>query len=207
MIGSYIKRNIKLAIAKKKWRKINKHNFTRIDSLFDFSLVSIGKGTYGTIKVLSTGNKSKVEIGSYCSISDDVTFIINNDHPTDLISTFPFRKKIFNYDSESISKGNITIGDDVWIGYGCTILSGVKIGQGAVLGSGSVVTKDVPPYAIVGGVPAKVLKYRFNEEQIEKLNKIDFSSIDYDFISKHIDDLYVPVNKISDFSWLPQKTI
>lgn len=78
------------------------------------------------------------------------------------------------------------IKDDVWIGAQATIMSGVTIGQGAVIGAKALVTKDVPPYAIVGGVPAKVIKYRFEKEIIDELLKIDFSKLDYKVIKEHI---------------------
>lgn len=78
------------------------------------------------------------------------------------------------------------IKDDVWIGAQATIMSGVTIGQGAVIGAKALVTKDVPPYAIVGGVPAKVIKYRFEKEIIDELLKIDFSKFDYKVIKEHI---------------------
>ena len=84
---------------------------------------------------------------------------------------------------------NIVIDDDVWIGYGATIMSGVHIGQGAVVAAGAVVTKNVPPYAIVGGVPAKLIKYRFSSNMIEELLKIDYSKLPEEMIKGHIDEL------------------
>ena len=78
---------------------------------------------------------------------------------------------------EALTKGKIIVKDDVWIGMSVLILSGITIGQGAVIAAGSVVTKDVPPYAIVGGNPAKILKYRFSSEIIEKVKNVDLSKI------------------------------
>ena len=106
---------------------------------------------------------------------------------------------------EAISKGDIIVGDDVWIGYGATILSGVYIGQGAVIAVGAVVSKDVPAYAIVGGIPAKVIKYRFSESVCKTLEKIDYSKIDEEFVKKHIDELYEEIDENTDLSWLPMK--
>ena len=105
----------------------------------------------------------------------------------------------------SRSKGAIIVDDDVWIGYGATIMSGVHIGQGAVVAAGAVVTKDVPPYAIVGGVPAKVIKYRIEPEMIEELLKIDYGKLTKEDIAKHIDDLYTELNDPSQLDWMPKK--
>lgn len=175
---------------KKQWRKRNCHNTTIAATLFDFDSVIVGKNTYGALYVLNYGEKEKLQIGSYCSIGPDVMFILNADHPTKNLSTFPFRVKCLNQYREGTSKGDIIVEDDVWIGYRSTIMSGVHIGQGAIIAAGSVVTKDVEPYAIVGGVPAKVIKYRFSDEIIEKLLKIDFSLLDYELVKKNIDYLY-----------------
>jgi len=99
--------------------------------------------------------------GKYCSIGKNCTFVFAG-HSMDTITTYPGPK-------ECLSKGDIIIGNDVWIGTDVTILAGVKIHDGAVVGARSVVTKDVPPYAVVGGNPAKIIKYRFTEEQRAKL--------------------------------------
>ena len=146
------------------WRKKNKNNFTNIRNIFPLDHVNVGKGTYGGIKVIDYGSESRLKIGNYCSIADEVTFILSGEHPSNRISTFPFQVYYFNEDEKiADSNGDIVIEDDVWIGYKATILSGVTIGQGAIIASGAVVTKDVEAYSIVGGVPAKCLKYRFPE--------------------------------------------
>ena len=112
---------------------------------------------------------------------------------------------------EGVSKGDIHLDDDVWIGYGATILSGVHIGQGAVIAAGAVVTRDVPPYAVAGGVPAKVIEYRFNEEIISFLLTLDYSKLDSKLITEHLDDLYVSIDELSlsdlemKFKWFPKK--
>ena len=106
---------------------------------------------------------------------------------------------------EAISKGNIIVDDDVWIGYGVTIMSGIHIGQGAVIAAGAVVTRNVPPYAIVGGVPAKVIKYRFEPEIIEELLKIDYSKLTDEIIKEHIDELYTELKDIKQLEWIPKK--
>lgn len=205
MILGYIKRQFKLAEAKKRWRNKNLHNQTRINSIFDQSAVYVGNYTYGTINLVSSNNTSRVKIGHFCSISDNVKFIINNDHPTNHISTYPFKARILHDKPEAISKGDIIVHDDVWIGINSTIMSGVEIGQGAIIAAGSVVTKDVPPYAIVGGVPAKVIKYRFEQEIIDKLIQIDYSQIDENFVSENLEILYQSVNKSIEIERFPLK--
>ena len=115
------------------------------------------------------------EIGQFCSISDEVV-IGGAEHPMDWVSTSPVfqnvkhsgpKRKFSEFDFEGIKR--TIIGNDVWIGRRAIIKAGVTVGDGAVIGSGSVVTKDVPAYAIVGGVPSKILKYRFDEETIKEL--------------------------------------
>lgn len=110
-----------------------------------------------------------------------------------------------NEKQEGVSKGNIIVDDDVWIGFRSTILSGVHIGQGAIVAAGSVVTKDVPPYAIVGGVPAKVLKYRFSHELIAELLKVDYGKLTEAMIREHIDDLYSKLKQNEQLKWMPQR--
>ena len=115
------------------------------------------------------------EIGQFCSISDEVV-IGGAEHPISWVSTSPVfqnvkhsgpKRKFSEYDFEGIKR--TVIGNDVWIGRRAIIKAGVTVGDGAVIGSGSVVTKDVPPYAIVGGVPANIIRYRFDEETIKEL--------------------------------------
>lgn len=125
---------------------------------------------------MSFNKESKLKIGNFCSIAPEVAFILSADHYINQFSTYPFKSKVFDQGDEGVSKGDIIIEDDVWIGFRSTILSGVTIGQGAIVGAGSVVTKSVPPYAIVGGVPAKVISYRFETEIREEMKKLTFRS-------------------------------
>jgi acetyltransferase-like isoleucine patch superfamily enzyme len=136
---------------------------------------NIGDYTYGKPRVASRGEGTTLTIGKYCSISTQVRIFLGSEHRMDWVSTYPFL--IFLEDAKNIhvhpaTKGDVIIGNDVWIGYGVTILSGVTIGDGAVIGACSVVTKDVPPYAIAGGNPARIVRYRFDEETIKKLLEI-----------------------------------
>ena len=204
-VFSSVKRKIRCLIFKRQWRKANAHNGTYVKSPFDMSLVRVGQKTYGCIDVHLANETGRLEIGSYCSIAEEVRFLVSADHPLDHISTFPFRVHCLQHAKEGICKGDIIVEDDVWIGYRSTILSGVRIGQGAVVAAGSVVTKDVPPYAIVGGVPAKVLRYRFPEELRNVLLQVDFNCLDEEMIRHHEEELYAALNDISQLKWLPQK--
>ena len=200
-----IMRSIKRNNRKRAWRKRNGFNGTSAMNRFKFENVSVGIYTYGALNVLDFCDSHKLIIGNYVSIAQNVTFLLNGEHYVDHISSFPFKVKVMGEQAEAFGKGDIIVDDDVWIGYGALIMSGVHIGQGAVVAAGAVVTKDVPPYAIVGGVPAKVIKYRFSPEIIEKLMKIDYSKLDKETVEKNIDKLYEPVTEDTDLSWLPQK--
>ncbi len=114
-----------------------------------------------------------ITIGKFCSLARYVS-IQESNHKTARLSTYHFSSNIFNHrvDSDLASKGSIVICNDVWIGAHVNVLSGVTIGNGAVIGAGSVVTTNVPPYAIVGGNPARVLKYRFSPEIIEQVENL-----------------------------------
>lgn len=193
-----LKNRIKIFCIKRKFRKNNKHNKVYLDlkSLYKFDLnkIRIGKNTYGTINVKMFGNPNeRLEIGNYCSIASNVIFVLGGNHNYQYLSTYPFKNKLLNDFSviEADTKGKIIIEDDVWIGINSLILSGVKIGQGAVIAAGSVVTKDIPPYAIVGGNPAHIIKYRFGENTINKLLNIDFDKIECNDI---INELYIKIN-------------
>ena len=137
--------------------------------------VSIGDYSYcsnGTI--LFKGTK----IGKYCSIGYN-TQIGPPEHPVDYISTSPhiyrnnMLKELCPWPTDDTISPCI-IGNDVWIGSNCTLIQGVKVSDGAIVAAGAVVTKDVPPYTVVGGVPAKVIKKRFDDETIEKLQTFEF---------------------------------
>jgi len=180
---------------RKKWRKLNSHNYSHLVNDTDFNIVSVGNFSYGHIYVFSAKSLNKLKIGHFCSIANGVKFILNSDHPTNYISTYPFKTKILNSGLDAISKGDIIVDDDVWIGENSLILSGVHIGQGAIVAAGAVVTKDVPPYAIVGGVPAKVIKFRFEENIINKLLKIDYSKLTDEIVRNNQELFYKEVSE------------
>lgn len=124
--------------------------------------------------------KGKIKIGSYTSIAPNVT-ITEFNHDINRPSTYAFGYNIFHeeFKNDVTSKGNITIGEDVWIGSNVCILSGVNIGRGAVIAAGAVVNKDVEPYSIVGGVPARLIKMRFSQEKINKLESMEWWKWDH----------------------------
>ncbi len=149
--------------------------YTINQDLIKKNLLEVGEYTYqwqGLQIDVYSGSEAKVTIGKFCSFSKNIRIITGGIHPTDWISTYPLHA-LTGLPGEMkgmpSTNGEIVIGNDVWIGTGVTILSGVKIGNGAVIAAGAVVTKNIPDYAIAGGVPAKVIRYRFTEEQIEKL--------------------------------------
>lgn len=121
---------------------------------------------------------SNFKIGRYCSIAKDVKFLLGGYHPIDCISTYPFFKDIQGSHCNNIKRDDLIIGNDVYIGIGSRILSGITIGDGAVIGAYSVVTKDVEPYTVVGGNPAKFIKKRFSDDVIKEL--IDIKWWNYD---------------------------
>lgn len=138
-----------------------------------------GPELFETDNVLYNYNHSKVKlvIGKFCAIAANVHFIMTGDHKLDAISTYPF--PIFQHGWESAFnvhdlpvKGDIIIGNDVWLGYDSLIKNGVTIGNGAIIAARAVVVKDVPAYSIVAGNPAKVVKMRFDQTTIERLQNI-----------------------------------
>lgn len=190
---------------RRKWRKINRHNGTVPMNRFSLDLVQVGEKSYGELNIVTFNNNTRVKIGSYCSIAQNVIFLLDVEHNIKTISTYPFKAKCLNNGNEAFSKGDIIVEDDVWLGYGVTIMSGVHIGQGAVIAAGAVVTKDVPPYAIVGGVPAKLIKYRYEPKLITKLLKVDYSKLTDEMVKNHIDELYDDLKNEEQLEWMPQK--
>ncbi len=165
---------LKFKLFQRKYRKINKNNHTSIMNFCDLSKVCVGTKSYGAINVTDySPSDTKLYIGSYCSIAPNVRFLLGGEHQIKSISTYPFKVKSFGDAKEANSKGDIVVKDDVWLGDGAIICSGVTIGQGAIVAAGAVVTKNVEPYAIVGGNPARFIKWRFNDDLRKRLCEID----------------------------------
>lgn len=167
--------------------------------------MSIGKHTYKieNLQIYYYDSGAKLYIGNFCSIASDIKIFLGGNHRHDWVTTYPFGHihpdifNNFNGEGHPTTKGDIIIGNDVWIGQNTTIMSGVKIGDGAVIANNSHIVKDVEPYSIVGGNPAKLIKYRFTLEQIDKLLGIKWWDWEDEKINK-----FTPLlcnNNIDDF--------
>lgn len=172
-LKKFIGSQIGLKEFQREWRERNSHNYTKAGRIFPIEKVKVGNYSYGTLNVVSYDNMDEnLLIGSYCSIAGESVFLLSGEHDYHRFSTFPFSRTILNREPESITKGPIILEDDVWIGYRCIIMSGVRIGRGAVIGAGSVVRNDIPPYAVFVG--NRVIKYRFSNDIIEKILSYPF---------------------------------
>jgi len=142
-------------------------------------LFNSSKGTYfdRSINIISWSDDYKINVGKYCSIGRECNFFLHANHRPDWVTTSsmllgPVSKEIEDMHfrlGHPTCKGDINIGNDVWVGAKATIMSGVTINSGAVIAAGAVIAKDVPPYAIVAGNPGKIIKHRFKEDQIGEL--------------------------------------
>jgi acetyltransferase-like isoleucine patch superfamily enzyme len=154
--------------------------------------MSFGKYSYHlhNVNIHYADSGAKLYIGNFCSIATNLNVWLGGNHRYDWVTTFPFghiHQNVFNNfngTGHPSTKGDVIVGNDVWIGSNVTIMSGVTIGDGAVIANNSHVVTNIEPYSLVGGNPAKFIKYRFTPEQIEKLLKIKWWFWDDDKINK-----------------------
>lgn len=190
LLNSFLGENINIA-NNSLVQDSNLEGGNKVGSYTSISHSRIGKYSYiGDYSYLNF-----VSIGKFCSIASELR-VGGGMHPINFISTSPFfyyRNPFFlisnpfsQENAFSQAFKNTTVGNDVWIGDRVILLGGVKVGDGAIVGAGAVVTKDVPPYAVVGGVPAKVLRYRFSSEIIEKLIDLKWWDKDESWLQEHI---------------------
>lgn len=148
--------------------------------------ITWGDHSYGTPTLYTFDDDgTRLQVGRYCSIAKEVSILLGGNHPTDRGTTFPFRI-MWNLggapDGFPSSKGDITIGNDVWLGFRTTVVSGVTIGDGCIVAAGSIVTKDLPPYSICGGIPARPIRSRFAPEVVDELLALQWWSLPDDVV-------------------------
>lgn len=183
-------------------------------NLKDASWVEIGKNSYDNGAVVwRWSTHSKLKIGNYCSIAANVNFICDSGYHTESeVTAFPLFHEILSKEDEVVigakkykvrnikeelipSKSDILVGNDVWIGHGVTILPGTFIGNGVSVLAGAVVSGHVPDYAVVGGVPAKVVKTKHEQSIIDKLNHISWWNWSDDMVKERVNDFYLPIEQ------------
>jgi acetyltransferase-like isoleucine patch superfamily enzyme len=166
-----------------------------------------GRGTYSSnLKIYSWNEGAKFFIGSYCSIADGVQIYLGGEHNVNWVTTYPFnvfRKAGKHITGHPKTKGDVKIGNDVWIGKEAMILSGVTIGDGAVIAARSIVSKDIEPYAIAGGNPVREIRKRFDDKIIEELLKIRWWEWDIQRIDRALslllnNDIYKFINAVNN---------
>jgi acetyltransferase-like isoleucine patch superfamily enzyme len=161
------------------------------------SVISVGRFSYGEqkIRIRQAGEGAFLAIGSFCSIATDVTIFLGGEHHTEWITTFPFghiyTDKLGGIDitGHPRTNGSVCIGHDVWVGSGATIMSGVNIGSGSVIAANAHVVRDVDPYSIVGGNPARLIRSRFSEGVVRLLLILSWWDLDLESIRAITADL------------------
>ena len=196
MISADLKRSLEISLlGQESLVKIHSDLRYYIDKPCRIRITSRGDNDPGNTRVYTEEhhlNEYKVVIGQYVSIADDSKLFLGGSHNYNNVTTYLPVVRGNDYDASKYlkSNGNITIGNDVWIGMSCIIMSGVTIGDGAVIAAGSLVTKDVEPYAIVGGCPAKLIKKRFDDETINQLLEIKWWDLPDQVILQYHDLLF-----------------
>jgi len=188
-------------------KKTEDKNYNGLSYSKNNSLITIDKYTYGhsNLNIIEFGNGTNLKVGKFCSISQGVKIFLDyGGHDPDLMSVYPFQhlyndkfdgKKSIkeNEDTRTLggakNKGDVIIGNDVWIGLDALIMNGVKVGDGSIIGANSVVTKDVKPYELVAGNPAKHIRLRFEDEIIKLLSLLQWWNLEENIIKLIIDNL------------------
>jgi acetyltransferase-like isoleucine patch superfamily enzyme len=160
--------------------------------------LSLGKGS--TIGQNCNIN-GDISIGKFCQLGAYIG-IYSTNHPTNYITSFTSKDFLDGVLIANTQRGKVIIGNDVWVGHGAIILKDVTIGDGAIVSAGAVVTKDVLPYAIVGGVPAKILKFRFDDDVIKKLLEIKWWEKDNNWLKNNISIFQRPIESVADLNLL-----
>lgn len=173
-IRSRVKQTIRNALVRAALASLAHLEAIRDDEALSEARVTFGPHSYGRPRVMCyKGDEGTVAIGSFCSLADDIVMVVGGNHVLEWPSTYPFRARLSlpgaYADGHPQTKGNITVGNDVWIGRAACLMSGVHVGHGAVVGASAVITKDVRPYAVVAGNPAQELRRRFNDDQVQAL--------------------------------------
>ncbi|GLR67604.1 acetyltransferase [Acidocella aquatica] len=140
-----------------------------------FPQYKIGRASYGNPSVEFREGGGNLSIGNFCSLASNVRILLGGEHRLDLATSYPFNiacESAWKFSGHPRTKGDVTLGHDVWIGMNAMIMSGVTIGNGAAVGAGAVVTRDIPPYAIAAGNPAQTIRFGFDNETISRLQKI-----------------------------------
>jgi acetyltransferase-like isoleucine patch superfamily enzyme len=180
--------------------KKKKDKYQKLHSLQEkFPQYDIGIGSYGDLRVYDWGNAT-LKMGKYCSIAGGVKIFLGGAHHTEWVTTYPFNA-LWDagkfVDGKTLTKGDVVIGNDVWIATDAVVMSGVTVADGAVIGARAVVTKDVGPYEVVVGNPAKAVKKRFDDDTISRLLEISWWDWQVQRIEKALPLLMQ--NNIADF--------
>ncbi|RPI15805.1 MAG: antibiotic acetyltransferase [Lysobacterales bacterium] len=166
-----------------------------MDTCPDYARHVIGRYSYGRPKLEFQSSGARLTVGQFCSFADEVRIFLGGEHRTDWVTTYPFPVMIpeaRDFSGHPATRGDVVVGSDVWVGHGACILSGIRIGDGAVIGAQAVVSRSVEPYAVVAGNPARQVRLRFSERQVAALLRIRWWDWPYDRIVAELPWLLSP---------------